>query len=258
VAKSRKSLGYRCCCGQDLWQQVPGAEKEVKPLGTSLFCWSFMLPGGTDEPLMRLQIERQTGIFACEDHGVVSTQKMWLSESISTMTVGDDKLVDSWHNSEVFVAAWELVLGGDGDEGRALSSEWVVKADPDAVFLPSRLKRHLAPHLTKGPRLFVANCNVPKGTSKLYGAIEVFSRGALQMYRAASEQCRIRSDWKDLGEDLYMQDCMQELNITKIEDFKLVGDGRCHAAPCTDSNRVAFHPFKDVHSYTSCLGLAMK
>jgi hypothetical protein len=186
----------------------------------------------------------------------VSTRKMWLADGISTRAVGEDKLVDSWHNSELFVAVWELVLGEE-HEGKALRSDWLVKADPDAVFLPSRLKAHLKPHLQKGPRIFLSNCNVPEGTSKLYGAVEVFSRGALQTYRASSELCRMRSDWKDLGEDLYMQDCMKLLNVTKAEDFQLVGDGRCHAAPCTDESRVAFHPFKDVDSYSSCLGLAL-
>jgi hypothetical protein len=99
------------------------------------------------------------------------------------------------------------------------------------------------------------NCwtdNLPK----LYGAIEIFSKEALEIYKNASDQCK-SLNWHVWGEDLYFQVCMRTLGVQLVNNFEIVTDYRCGANrmlgwSCSDVTKPAFHPFKDVWAYNQC------
>jgi len=137
------------------------------------------------------------------------------------------------------------------NDGRVFRYGWLVKADPDAVFFPGRLKLHLqGKEGTKGTGLYIINCKNEYGGA-LYGSLEVFSRNAIRSFKLGLSRCR-KLHWWHWGEDYFMQRCLDLLAVGRIFDYELVGDPGCHWAPCTDNKRVAFHPYKDKHSYFDC------
>uniref|UniRef100_A0A7S4QAW5 Uncharacterized protein n=1 Tax=Alexandrium monilatum TaxID=311494 RepID=A0A7S4QAW5_9DINO len=249
--------------------------KDQKPAGPwpSLFCWSHMEEGGSEQDLITSQLKAKFGIFACNDFCVISRSKSpivlghhprnsslmvktWAHnlphDVLGNIAAGD--ATTSWKNARTFYVAWQALF----DAGVLWSHDWTVKVDPDAVFFPERLRWHVDAY-TKPPhgpgRFYVLNCNVDSG--KVYGSLEVFSVSALKEMHKRLHVCESLpiDHW---GEDLLMQVCMQILlgRQAGIHDYQLVGDSRCTAAPCSDGYRAAFHPMKDVGAYWNCVGQA--
>jgi len=215
---------------------------------------------------MKNQLRKRTGIFGCNDFAVISEH----SESLGFGNPGCGKVrtwvnhvpavklgkygvngmtTNSWLNAMTFIIAWDTLISSNA----LWAHDWVVKVDPDAIFLPDRLRTKLTP-LTGQPR-FLLNCN--EHGPKIFGALEVFSAPAIRIYQQQIGVCKGMS-WQGWGEDMYMQECMKKLDVPGVEDFALVGDSRCGFAPCTDSTRVAFHAYKDIPSWNGCYQKAIR
>jgi len=109
-------------------------------------------------------------------------------------------------------------------------------------------------------------CNVPEQTAMyinnckwgLHGPIEVFSRRAVASYLAGLPQCvsLLRHPW---GEDKFIDKCMQELGVTRVNEYDVLSETACgeQPAPCGGAD-VSFHPFKSIESYFACFGFASK
>jgi len=209
---------------------------------------------------MKNQLRKKTGIFACNGYAVISDHKeslglapnecgevwTWINhvDPVPAGTYGvNGATTNSWLNTQVFIVAWDTLMTSN----KLWAHDWVVKVDPDAVFLPERLRPRLGPH-GKGP-WFLLNCNW--NGPKIFGALEVFSVPAIQTYSRRIGECK-NMEWKGWGEDMYMQECMKTLRIPAIEDFGVVADDRCGNAPCTDKVRAAFHAFKDMVAWNGC------
>jgi len=128
--------------------------------------------------------------------------------------------------------------------------------DPDAVFFPDRLRANMVA-LAVLPDLpvYFKTCNAGFG---LYGALEVFSRGAMSAYKGGLVRCK--SDltkngqtWLDWGEDMWMAYCLDFLGVQAIEDFLLLHDAYCGQAPgdCK-ALAVTFHPLKSQYDWFRC------
>jgi hypothetical protein len=164
-------------------------------------------------------------------------------------------------NAVLFQFVWKTLLA----DGRYRQHDWTVKADPDAVLLPWRLQEHLRSHTYrdpgKGGSFYVVNCNNHPSNPNfptIYGAVEVFSTKALQVYEEGESDCLNSLPWKNeqWGEDKFMSKCMGFLGVTRLEDFKQVGDQRCTFNGCGDTSRASYHSFKDVQSWMKCWGEA--
>lgn len=231
---------------------------KVVPPAKSLFCFSFIVLGGQEEPLLRLQLDQKAGIFACDDYMVASTGRKPLGRTDNRdvyTTAVEVRQKDSLHNSELFAAVWRAVAWRKD----VWQHDWFVKADPDCVWLPQRLRRHISRHAVPHLEQYFATCNSPPGPTKLSGALEVFSKAAILSYNSSWRTCQEAQDWRDLREDLYMQSCMQQLGVAKVDELTMVADARCNTAassafaPCTSNDKVAFHPFKEVGPFMACL-----
>jgi hypothetical protein len=231
---------------------VPKKSK-AKP---SLYCFSVM--NRQEVQLIQEQFKRRASIFACNEYNVISNIPM----SIGKDECGDE--VYTWHNdvkavplgnlkngqatssflnTETFILAWDTLLAG----GKVPDHDFIVKVDPDCVFFPERLRQHLDQFT--GQTVLVKNCGL-YGV-KLFGALEAFSEPAIDVYRQHRDQCK-EMNWRGWGEDLYMENCLTQHGVKSVEDFKEVGDGRCKAAPCSDSSVAAYHPYKDSKAYWAC------
>jgi len=151
---------------------------------------------------------------------------------------------NSFLNTYTFIIAYDTLIAS----GKVWKHDFLIKADPDAVILPDRIRNHVGGY--KGRPVFFANCNVGQGP-KIYGALEVLSVPAFGGYKDRIGECK-GLPWQGWGEDMYLGKCLQHLGVMMVEDGNLVGDDRCHAAPCTDGTRAAFHPFKDPATWEGC------
>lgn len=92
----------------------------------------------------------------------------------------------------------------------------------------------------------------------LHGPIEVLSRRAVAIYAAGLPQCInfLKEQW---GEDKFMDKCLQQLGVTRVNEYRVLSETACgeQPAPCRSSD-VSFHPFKSIRSYFECYDAADK
>lgn len=228
--------------------------------GPLLFCWSHVMLGDAEEELIRFQLDGRLGIFQCDYSAVISAKAVTLGQldGVDVVTWANPSPVvdmgvrgvngattDSYLNTKTFIQAWDILV----DSGHLWHYEFIVKVDPDTMFLPDVLRRHVLEYV--GETVYFANCGKYGGKPLLYGALEVFSQAAMKAYAANKEECK-RMDWQGWGEDYYMQECMDAMGVTSVLDSLQVADDRCLGSPCNDYLKVGFHPFKDVDSWKTC------
>jgi len=252
----------RSHCPSFMVATVQGTEQctwSEQPREPSLFCMSVMTPAEVE--LTKAQLASKTGIFACDEFSVISGERILLGHTPwgAQWTWFDPELSRAMRNAsvnaEVFLRAWDLLI--DQKKGGPLAHDWIVKVDPDSVFLADRLRQQLSPHeAPKGSGLYLANCAKNPSSHKLLGSLEVFSHSAFMAYKRGRSRCKQELNWKNMGEDIFMQECFDKLGVGKVDDFGLLGDSRCIGASCNEKTKVVFHPFRTVKSYFDCLHLA--
>jgi len=224
----------------------------------SLYCFALMRPDSYEFGLMKAQLAKGSGIFACDDSAVLTADTEATIEgpngNVKTIQFQGAPVVTSQDgtagNTELFVSAWYAVVKAQTWKNHS----WIVKADPDAVVIPERLRWHLAPHT--GEHVFILNCNKYPGPNypMVYGAVEVFSNSAIQVWAENGHDCYAPNTY---GEDYYITRCMDHLGVGRVLDEKVLGDNLCMGANCADGWIAAFHPYKDIDSWEQCYNTAM-
>merc|ERR1719362_872424 len=223
----------------------------------SLFCFSILRCNSYELSLVRTQLAKELGIFACNAYSVLSDEQMWLTPGpptrIETTKLGISLEVESTTddhilNAGIFFKVWEQVKS----DGLYMQHDWTVKADPDAVFFPRRLRDRLVrmASVTSGASVYLLNCRLGFG---LFGALEVMSQVAMLNLYDGIEQCKKVLPWRSFGEDMFLRKCLDILKVTQRTDFGLLSEANCgeQPSPCI-SGKVAFHPFKSVEAYLKC------
>jgi len=253
----------------------------------SMYCFSvYTKETGSPKPnyeldQLRVQYQRHISIFACPEWGVFSDTAVALAPGINFVQVKDvdkdfyfAKRIDTdegcWVNSGLFMQVWKAVRA----EGKYARHDWVVKVDPDAVFLPTRLQRKLSAQPVTGSGIYLENCK--KVDYGYFGNLEVFSRQAFQVLLDNIDSCKKDANipWKvgiengkygPMGEDLFAQACMDQRGVRRVEAFDYTTDGACEAdryigqeknkkfqPTCAWTATSAMHPFKTVGEYVKC------
>jgi len=171
---------------------------------------------------------------------------------------GEDN-TGSWLNSPVFIEAWNIIL----DSKKWINSEFVVKADPDAVFFPDRLGKYLASktQVLHSESWFSMNCKFYNNLA-MFGALEVFSVESIRELGVKRAACNSTLPWfsEGWGEDRYMQECMKQ--VIKARHFNMepqIKDNACGGAKnhkikysCDSADAVSFHPYKTLDTFRRC------
>jgi hypothetical protein len=223
----------------------------------SLFCFSITRTEGYEPDMMKAQVAEAAGIFACDDFAVLSDEVFLLGSGprgdVSTIKfqpapVGVSK-DGTAGNSLLFIRAWDKIK-----QATLYSSfDWTVKADPDAVLLPSRLRTRL--YIYTGRNVYVRNCNkVPDSADfpMMFGSLEALSQQAVEAYFKGVNRCRTELKWQSWGEDYFLGHCLDLLGVVAADDFGIVSDGVCTGVDCRDPWAAAFHPFKSKDKWLSC------
>jgi hypothetical protein len=250
-------------------EKPPSQTTPARPVGfPSLLCFSVIRPEGYEIGLVGAQLDRHAAIFACDSTLVFSNGPSIRIGTMDTVSIPTESIgmgnlavegetTNSWLNTAIFMEVWHWLV----KDGRWRSYDWTVKVDPDAVFFPERLRDHVKPYTPPGGgNYYLVNCNKvytanPENEvfrEKLFGALEVFSKQAVQVYQDGHKRCSDELDWHGWGEDYFMQSCLSLLGAVPVGDFTMVGDKRCFEAPCSDTSKVAFHDFKDIPAYFNC------
>mmetsp|Transcript_137609 Transcript_137609/g.343444 ORF Transcript_137609/g.343444 Transcript_137609/m.343444 type:complete len:647 (+) Transcript_137609:77-2017(+) len=232
-----------------------------------LFCYSVVRATGYELDLMKEQLKKAVGIFACDTYALFSSPtSVFLgiapaeiggvpvnSYIFKEAAVGISK-DNTAGNTLLFMNVWDAVR----EHGEWAKADFTMKVDPDAVLMPERLKDHLRPYMDWGAT-YIKNCNKVPGNPDfpmMFGALEVFSRDALQIYYDNQDMCNKTLPWQTWGEDFYMTKCLDKLNVVGLGDFKILGDNLCTGAKCGDGLMAAYHPFKEIATWFDCWGQA--
>jgi hypothetical protein len=251
---------------------------------TTLFCWSFYTKdtGSTKQSFqieeLRTQLFLGASIFGCEEYRVYGDNATWLSpKGINTIKVPDDgtfhfdkrKKTGYWINSNMFIAAWRMIK----DEGAWAKWDWTVKADIDAVFLPSRLRTYLSKVEVTTNGIYLETCKYVN--FGFFGSLAVISHDAAATYMANLDDCKTAlnylgkekvSGFQPWGEDLFQQRCMDLHKVDKVAAYDLNTDAACEfwrpegqkknakwRPDCAVTQTAAIHPFKQPKDYFDCL-----
>merc|ERR1712241_664020 len=173
-------------------------------------------------------------------------------------------------NSMMFYQAWMDIKR----KQLTADSDWVVKVDADAVFLPQRLRHTLHDFKVPEGGVYIENCH--KVMFGFFGNLEVISQDGFSSFLANLETCKSTLDWKGedpdweagpWGEDLFLQKCLDKIGVPKVSNFTMTADGACPAdrpkelqkatnlkwqPNCLDINAVSYHPFKKPDEYFKC------
>merc|ERR1719428_86821 len=96
-------------------------------------------------------------------------------------------------------------------------SDWVIKVDADAVFLPDRLLHTLQGYTVPAGGVYIENC---KGANNGFaGNLEIVSAEAFHRFLENLDTCKATLDWKGASsatqipwqEDLFMWKCMDKV-----------------------------------------------
>jgi len=229
--------------GRDEYQIQPAA-KDAKVMGTSLYCFMAYLPGSYEVGLRDVAKENKASVFACDDYDIFhswETSKQGWDTGEATLT-----------NTDVFIDVWNHMM----ESGKFMKNDWTVKVDADAVLLPDRLKSHLAGlRPPAGMPIYIKNNAMDPGMGNdgFLGAIEVFSKQAVQIYRDNHEGCH-KSLGTNAGEDGFFKGCMDALGVGFMVDAQLFNPDKS-AGACNLGQRAGFHPLKTVNDWKCCLDI---
>jgi hypothetical protein len=263
--------------GQTREGLVPWAASKPPP-GTSMFCFTAYVEdtGSTRKnyelELLQIQYGYNTGIFACDSQMVFSDIELTSFPGITTVKVdapqiAKRKSTGTWINAPFFANGWEAI----GKDGRWADYDWTIKIDPDAVFLPDRLKLKLSGQEVTEKGVYFTNCEHVK--FGFFGNLEVVSKAAFSNLLDGLDECRAdpKVNNKTFGEDLFMQMCMEKMGVSNVEDFYVTTDDACDAIarvaktpgvekkvtlPNCKMGTPAFHPLKMPSDYIECLAMA--
>merc|ERR1711982_21385 len=227
-----------CIPGQDGWcTEVVNLKPVTSYPGLRFFCFAFYQADmGTTKPnyelsLYRTQLFLGASIFGCPKWVVYSDVDTWLSPGpplLKTTKVYDvdgdfhilrRKDTGSYNNGMMFYQAWLDIR----NKKLTADSDWVVKVDGDAVFLPQRLLDTLKGYKAPAGGVYIENCK--KVMFGFFGHLEVVSTDGFNTFLSSLETCKSTLDWKGLdpdwkygpyGEDLFMQKCMDKVGVSRF------------------------------------------
>lgn len=211
------------------------------------FCWLVTAGSGGEADLVTDHFAKRRSIFACNDWTVFSDT--WSLPPVPVTNIGSlSSKMGPWGsflNAEVFLRAWDAFI----KEGKYARHPWTVKVDADTVFFYWRFLYHVRGVDSQDPVWY-------RSGEELLGALEVFSLGAVDAF-ATKGRSVCRWGIEESGEDGFIDHCMQQLGAAVKIDGSLLKSSLDPGA-CGDDGIVAFHPFKDLGSYSACQSIAIQ
>jgi len=258
--------------------------QDAVAVGQKMYCFSVYTEntGSTKQSheleILQHQFSQQLGIFQCEESDVFSDVSVEVGGGMMTTVVTpaeDDwhfakrKVSGTWVNTGMFTQIWKKIAEG----AKYQTTDWVMKLDADAIFIPSRMRVWLKQNELVPPAgVYLENCKyVDYG---YFGNLEVYSREAFTTLIRNIDTCKTSINWKlgvqngkwgPMGEDLFAQTCLDSVGVRRKEAFDITTDGACPAdrpkqeeknkkwkPNCASTATPAMHPFKKTQEWVQC------
>jgi len=276
--------GWTCRQPHDILPLVEALPEHANWLNPQLYCWAVYTKNTGSQKtsheleLLQQQFARKVSLFACESNDVFSDVVAQIGADYPTIQLQDvdnefhlvkrkDNDDGGWINTGMFKQAWKAVGLREGPK----RSDWIVKVDADAVFVPARLKKLLLGHPLSASGVYFENCKEVEWG--LFGNLEVWSIQAFNALLSNLESCSQSIDWVTgtkwgpIGEDLFAQMCMDKQGVSKIQNFDVTTDAACPGTrkrwgqadnkhwkvPCNSVLTPSIHPFKKPAEYCNCM-----
>jgi len=238
--------------GDGVWScEVLGGPREMPEVaavgpgeeatGSSLFCFVGALMDDEEGQLVNLARDGGSHIFSCDAHAVYESEHTGTGEW------------DSFTNTDVFIKIWKQVFS----DAVYKQHDWTVKVDPDAIFLPDRLKQHLEDlRAPAGASVYLKNCNFKFG---FMGSLEVLSSKAVSDYAQDIDSCSEHLG-HDGGEDFYLMSCLDAIGVGHMVDDTVLDDKYTYDGDydlgdlsfCGSGGAAAYHPVKRPDEWQRC------
>lgn len=227
------------------WNFVKAAEPAEKVSGTSLFCFAVHMDTYSfEQDLIDRQVDDGLGIWACDAHLLVD---------------GLERLPGGLRDVGVVARGYPKIWERIRDDGQYKAYDWTVKTELDAVFVPSRLVRHLT--LLRPPA--GASLFLKSSREWTFGAaLKVLSKSAIWGLMDYLHECV--DQLKTFGEDVFLTSCLEAHAVGVMVDYKLersfsndshVAGGARHSvytSACYENPWVAFYPVQEPTVWASC------
>jgi len=237
---------------------------------TKLFCFSVVsvdVKGSNELDLLRYQWKHQVGIFQCDAARVYgdTNLSLELGNKSAPHIIPHHMPASEIHGpfGKGFFSnrpTFNKVLDMIHEDGAFKNFDVVVKADPDLVLVPKRLRARLAIRRPAEEPWYFANCNSSQiQYVTMQGPLEVFSRGMVERFNktARDRDCLMtKAEHVMAGEDMFLDRCMHWIGGHRLMDLNLVSDGFCDwpmDESCANHTLPAYHGFKDVDAWAKCL-----
>jgi len=227
------------------------AEYAVEPVaeggdlaGVSFYCLAAVVPDSYEMELMNIAKANNASIFGCD---ATSVYPAWQTGGAGWDT-GETTLV----NTAVFLKVFQYVQ----QDGIYLNYDWTIKADADCVFVPQRLRDHIY-GLRPPPdtAIYLKNNDMEGlGNNGFLGAVEVFTKNAIQLFMDNAEDCGTYLGTNS-GEDGFFKGCMDALSVGFLWDRQMFTPNY-DPATCTKGQFAAFHPIKFPSHWQRCWDIA--
>lgn len=223
---------------------VDPAPEGTDMAGTSFYCIMAVLPDSPEMDLLDVARKNKASVFGCDDHSVYHS---WQTDDAGWDT-GRTTLV----NTAVFLKVFHWVKR----DGKYLDHDWTIKVDADCVFVPQRLRDHIyGLRPPKDTAVYMKNNDLEGlGNDGFLGAVEVFSKRAIQVYLDNDAECG-KYLGTNSGEDGFFKGCMDALGIGFVWDRDMFTPNY-DPAMCTKGQYAAFHPIKYASHWQRCWDLA--
>lgn len=224
--------------------QVQPAPAEQDMAGTSFYCIMAVVPDSSEMGLLWMAYSKGGSIFGCN---ASSVYRAWQTGSANWDTAETTVI-----NTAVFLHVMEQVK----EDGIYQNYDWTIKVDADCVFLPDRLRSHLwSLRPPANQAIYLKNNNLEGlGNQGFLGAIEVFSKNAIDIFMDNSQDCG-KFLGTNSGEDGFFKGCMDALGVGFVWDQQMFKPN-FDPAICTNGVYAAYHPIKYPSHWARCWDLS--
>lgn len=212
--------------------------------GTSMYCIMAVVPDSPEMDLLWTAKTNGASIFGCN---ASSVYRAWETGSASWDTAEATVV-----NTAVFLKVMEWVK----EDALYLSYDWTVKVDADCVFLPERLRSHIwGLRPPANTPVYLKNNHLEGlGNNGFLGAIEVFSKTAMDKFMGSAKDCG-RFLGTNSGEDGFFKGCMDAIGVGFMLDSNMFKPNY-DTATCTNGMYAAYHPIKYPSHWQRCWDIA--
>jgi len=236
-----------------------------------------------EQELLIMQHKHKAGIFQCDSHVLYSSQVIELVPGVVSRRIASSMKAEPGGqfvtvlNLGVFLSLYRQMIS-DRDY---LNAGWIIKVDPDTVFLPHRVRTLLRSYDwgVGDAGIYLNNCQ-----EGLHGPIEILSQGAFLSFARGVPECYKQlnnilcddacqkrnggcngkcTDW--WGEDIFLDQCLERFTQARRVFAKhLLQEDHCPTNQekgwdsCEDTHVSSFHPFKDPPKWLHCWKAALK